>query len=94
MANSTSEGFNAANTLTTLGIKDREQLSDMTLAKVRSGQTTAAITATVNTKKNTYENLPVVIARRNGVDPVLKQDEIDRLFAFAFVPCGESDEWT
>ena len=94
VANSTSEGFNAANTLTTLGIKDREQLSDMTLAKVRSGQTTAAITATVNTKKNTYENLPVVIARRNGVDPVLKQDEIDRLFAFAFVPCGESDEWT
>lgn len=94
VANSTSEGFNAANTLTTLGIKDREQLSDMTLAKVRSGHAAAAITATVNTKKNTYENLPVIIARRNGVDPILKQDEIDRLFAFAFVPCGESDEWT
>ena len=95
VANSTSNDFNTQNTLTTLGIMDREQLSDMTLAKVRSGKAAATITATVYTKNGkTYENLPVVVARRNGVDPILKQDEIDRLFAFTFVPCGESNEWT
>lgn len=95
VANSTSNDFNTQNTLTTLGIQDREQLSDMTLAKVRSGNAAATITATVYTKNGkTYENLPVVVARRNGVDPILKQDAIDRLFAFTFVPCGESNEWT
>lgn len=95
VANSTKNDFNAQNTLTTLGIMDREQLSDMTLEKVRSGKAAATITATVYTKNGkTYENLPVVVARGNGVDPILKQDQIDRLFAFTFVPCGESNEWT
>lgn len=95
VANSTSNDFNTQNTLTALGIKDREQLSDLTLAKVRSGNAAAAITATVYTKNGkTYANLPVVVARGNGVDPILKQDQMDRLFAFTFVPCGESDEWT
>lgn len=95
VANSTSNDFNTQNTLTALGIMDREQLSDLTLAKVRSGNAAATITATVYTKNGkTYANLPVVVARGNGVDPILKQDQIDRLFAFTFVPCGESNEWT
>ena len=95
VANSTNQDFNAQNTLTALGIMDREKLSDLTLAKVRSGKAAATITATVSTKNGkTYANLPVVVARRNGVDPILKQDAIDRLFAFTFVPCGESNEWT
>lgn len=95
VANSTQNDFNAQNTLTALGIMDREQLSDLTLAKVRSGKAAADITATVYTKNGkTYANLPVVVARGNGVDPILKQDQIDRLFAFTFVPCGESNEWT
>ncbi len=95
VANSTNQDFNAWNTLTALGIMDREKLSDLTLAKVRSGNAAATITATVSTKNGkTYANLPVVVARRNGVDPILKQDAIDRLFAFTFVPCGESNEWT
>lgn len=95
LANSTNQDFNAQNTLTALGIMDREKLSDLTLAKVRSGKAAATITATVSTKNGkTYANLPVVVARGNGVDPILKQDQMDRLFAFTFVPCGESDEWT
>lgn len=95
VANSTSNDFNTQNTLTALGIMDREQLSDLTLEKVRSGNAAATITATVYTKNGkTYENLPVVVARGNGVDPILKQDQVDRLFAFTFVPCGESNEWT
>lgn len=95
VANSTNQDFNAQNTLTALGIMDREKLSDLTLAKVRSVKAAATITATVSTKNGkTYANLPVVVARRNGVDPILKQDAIDRLFAFTFVPCGESNEWT
>lgn len=95
VANSTNQDFNAQNTLTALGIMDREKLSDLTLEKVRSVKAAATITATVSTKNGkTYANLPVVVARRNGVDPILKQDAIDRLFAFTFVPCGESNEWT
>ena len=95
VANSTNQDFNAWNTLTALGIMDREKLSDLTLAKVRSGKAAATITATVSTKNGkTYAILPVVVARRNGVDPSLTQDAIDRLFAFTFVPCGESNEWT
>lgn len=95
VANSTNQDFNTQNTLTALGIMDREKLSDLTLEKVRSGNVAATITATVSTKNGkTYANLPVVVARGNGVDPILKRDQMDRLFAFTFVPCGESNEWT